>query len=111
MEWRPKKRVTVGGLLILVAASAFAVNWLRPPTPPDEGQAVVIAKAHLVAHNEFNYPRGYWARVVWNPKQGSWYVGFIPARKGGGDTQMIEVLPNRSCRTAPMDFAFFDLHR
>jgi hypothetical protein len=109
MRWRRKKQITIGGLLVLVAASALLLSLLRPPAPPDEGQAILLAKAYLQARAEFDYPLGYWARAVWNSKQGTWRVGFVPARKDGGGTILVEVSRDRSCRTAPMDFSFVDL--
>jgi hypothetical protein len=109
MSWRSKNRTTVGGLLVLVAACALALSLLRPPAPPDEGQAIFLAKAYLQAHNEFDYPSGYWARAVWNAKQGTWRVGFVPARKDGGGSSLVEVSPDRSCRTPLFDHSFFDL--
>jgi hypothetical protein len=102
-------RVTIGGLLALVAACALAINWLRPPPPPDEGQAILLAKAHLATCNVFDYPLGYWARATWNPKRGVWRVGFVPARKDGGPTQLVEVARDRTCKTPMMDISFFDL--
>jgi hypothetical protein len=109
MRWRSKRRITVGGLLVLVAACAVAFSMLRPEAPPDEGQAILLAKAFLQAHNEFDYPSGYWARADWNPKQQSWRVGFVPARKDGGGTMLVEVAPDRSCRATSFDFSFFQL--
>jgi hypothetical protein len=109
MRWRRKKQITIGGLLVVVAVSALLLSLLRPPAPPDEGQAILLAKAYLQAHEEFDYPLGYWARAIWNSKQGIWRVGFVPARKDGGGTILVEVARDWSCRTAPMDFSFFDL--
>jgi hypothetical protein len=111
MERRWGKQVTVSGLLVLIAASALMMSVLRPPTPPDEGQAIVLAKAYLVARDEFDYPRGYWARAVWDQKRGAWRVGFVPARarKDGGASLMVEVSPDRSCRWGSADISFFDL--
>ena len=110
MRWRQKKQITIGGLLVLVAVSALLLTLLRPPAPPDEGQAILLAKAYLQDRNEFDYPLGYWARAVWNSKQGAWRVGFVPAsRKAEGGTILVEVSRDRSCRTAPMDFSFVDL--
>ena len=109
MERRWKKQITVSGVLMLVAGSALVMWLLRPPTTPDEGQAILLAKAYLVTHNEFDYPMGYWARAVWDQTRATWRVGFVPARKDGGCTQMVDVSPDRSCRGASMDFAFFDL--
>ena len=109
MRRRRQKRITIGGLLVLVAVSAVLLSLLRPPAPPDEGQAILLAKAYLQANDEFDYPLGYWARAVWNSKQGTWRVGFVPARKDGGGTILVEVSRDRSCRAAPMDFSFVDL--
>jgi hypothetical protein len=110
MRWRRNKRITIGGLLVLVAVCAVLLSLLRPPAPPDEGQAILLAKAYLQARDEFDYPRGYWARAIWNSKQGTWRVGFVPAsRNYEGGSYLVEVSPDRSCRTAPMDFSFFDL--
>jgi hypothetical protein len=101
--------MTIGGLLVLVAVCALLLSLLRPPAPPDEGQPILLAKAYLQARDEFDYPRGYWARAIWDSKQGTWRVGFVPARKDGGGAYMVEVSPDRSCRTAPIDFSFVDL--
>jgi hypothetical protein len=109
MRWRWKKRTTVGGLLGLVAVCALSFSLARPPAPPDEGQAIFLAKAYLQAQKEFDYPSGYWARAVWNAKQGTWRVGFVPARKDGGYTSLVEVSKDRSCRTPLFDHSFFDL--
>ena len=107
MRW--KRRITLGGLLVLVAACAVVFSLLRPAAPPDEGQAILLAKAYLQAHDEFDYPLGYWARADWNPKRRTWRVGFVPARKDGGATLMVEVSPDRSCRTPSFDYSFFEL--
>ena len=109
MRWRWKKRITIGGLLVLVALCAVLLSLLRPAAPPDEGQAILLAKAYLQTRNEFDYPLGYWARTVWDSEQGTWRVGFVPARKDGGGTMLVEVSRDRSCRTAPIDFSFVDL--
>jgi hypothetical protein len=86
---------------------------MRSPRPPDEGEAILLAKAHLQARNEFDYPRGYWARAVWDPHRGAWSVGFVPARKDGGGNLMVDVYPDRTCREgAIFDHSFFqDLYR
>lgn len=107
----PRKRVrlTIGGLLLLVAACGLLFHLVRPPTPPDEGEAILLAKAYLAAHREFDYPLGYWARAVWDESRGAWRVGFVPARKDGGGSMLVEVSADRSCRTAAFDFGFFDL--
>ena len=94
---------------MLVAVCALLLGLLRPPAPPDEGQAILLAKAYLQARDEFDYPRGYWARASWDSKRGTWRVGFVPARKDGGGTNLVEVSPDRSCQTPPMDFSFVDL--
>jgi hypothetical protein len=111
MERRWRKQVTVNGLLVLVAASALVMSVLRPPAAPDEGQAIVLAKAFLVAHNEFDYPTGYWVRAVWDQKRGTWCVGFMPAtaRQDGGAALMVEVSSDRSCRAASTDISFFKI--
>jgi hypothetical protein len=109
MRWRWKRRITVGGLLVLVAGCAVAFSLLRPEAPPDEGQAILLAKAYLQAQKLFDYPSGYWARADWNPRQRTWRVGFVPARKDGGGTMLVEVAPDRSCRTPSFDFSFFQL--
>ena len=105
-----KKQVTVGGLLMVVAGSALVMSVLRPPTPPDEGEAIVLAKAYLLTHDDFDYPRGYWARAVREETRGSWIVGFVPqSPKQGGYSQAVEVLPNRSCRSSYQGLSFYDL--
>jgi hypothetical protein len=110
MGRRWKMQVTVGGLLVLVAGSALVMSLLRPATPPDEGQAIVLAKAHLLKHNEFDYPRGYWARAEWNVTRGTWIVGFLPhSPKHGGYSLAVEVLPDRSCRSVSPGLSFFDV--
>ena len=73
------------------AVSTLLLSLLRPPPPPDEGQAILLAKAYLQASDEFDYPRGYWARAVWNSKQGTWRVAFVPPRKDGGGTILVDV--------------------
>ena len=103
-----KDEIPVGGLLVLIAATALVMNLLRPPDPPDEGEAILLAKAHLAVHNEFDYPNGYWTRTEWNQRRGSWRVGFLSAGKSGY-VMLVEVSRDRSCRTASMDFSFFDL--
>ncbi len=109
MRWLGKKRITIGGLLVVVAICAVLLSLLRPPMPPDEGQAILLAKAYLQTRNEFDYPLGYWARATWNSERGTWRVGFVPARKTEGGTILVEVSRDRSCRTSPNDFSFFDL--
>jgi hypothetical protein len=109
MRGRWNKRITISGLLVLVAVCAVLLSLLRPPAPPDEGQAIVLARAYLQSRDEFEYPLGYWARAVWDSKQGTWRVGFVPARKDGGGTILVEVLRDRTCRTPSMDFSFFSL--
>jgi hypothetical protein len=47
MQWRRKKSITIGGLLVLVAVCAILLTPLRPPAPPDEGEAILLAKAYL----------------------------------------------------------------
>jgi hypothetical protein len=104
------KQMSVGGLLVLVAGFALVMSLFRPPAPPDEGEALVLAKAYLTTNNEFDYPRGYWSRAVWSQERGTWIVGFVPhSPKQGGATQAVEVSPDRSCRTASPGLAFFDL--
>ena len=106
MRWRRKKQIMIGAFLVLVAADALLLSLLRPPAPPDDGQAILLAEAYLQARDEFDYPLGYRARAVWNSKQGTWRVGFVPSRKDGGGTILVEVSRDRYCRTAPIDFSF-----
>ena len=54
-------------------------------------------------------PGGTGLRTDWNPKQRTWRVGFVPARKDGGGTMLVEVALDRSCRNTSCDFSFFQL--
>src|SRR4051812_44165670 len=92
------KRLTVSGLLVLVAASALVMALLRPPAPPNEVEAIALAKAWFSAHNEFDHPKGYWVRTAWDDKLGAWRVGFTGA---GGSSLLARVSPDRSCRSLP----------
>jgi hypothetical protein len=106
MQWPPEKGMTIGGLLVLVAVSALVIDLFRPAGPPDEFEAIRLAKAHLAAHNEFDYPNGYWVRTQWDKKRLCWRVGFEPVRHGGGHSFLIAVFRDRSCWTEPIDFYF-----
>src|SRR5689334_8357305 len=97
MEWRLKRQTTVGGLLALVALSALTMSILRPVDPPDQAEAIRLARAYLVAHKEFDYPNGYWVRTEWSEKRGSWRVGFHGHKSG--PSLLVEVSRGRSCRT------------
>jgi hypothetical protein len=108
MHGRLSKQITVAGLLGLVAVSAVVMSLLRPPGPPDEVEAIMLAKTYLQTNREFDYPTGYWVRAAWDQKLGYWRVGFLGAG-GRGSTLLLRVSPDRSCRAEPMDISFFDL--
>lgn len=102
------RRLSVGGLLLLIALIALLLAYLRS-TPPNEGQAIMLAKAHFQASNEFSYPKGYWSRADWNPKTQTWRVAFMPATRDGGYSLMTEVFPDKTCKSATFDFSVFDI--
>lgn len=103
-----KRRITLRALLAVVAISAVASSWLRSPAPPGEGQAIELARGFLVKHNEFDYPNGCWTRAEWDPAMARWRVGFLGVG-GQGASMMVEVAHDHSCRSAPMDFTFFNV--
>jgi hypothetical protein len=91
--------------LVVIAASAVCFALLRPAGPPTESEAMQLAKAFLVEHNEFDYPRGYWVRAEWSESRATWRVGFMGS---GGYSMLIDVDRDRRCRLSPMDVSFFD---
>jgi hypothetical protein len=107
MKRHSSRRITLGRLLILVAAIAVVLSLLRSPEPPNEGEAIVLAKEYLVAHGDYDYPHGYWVRTQWNQGRESWRVGFKAPGKKEGPSLMVEVDRDRSCRSAQHDYAFF----
>lgn len=108
MNWRVKQRVTIGGLFVVIAVAAVLLALLRPRGSPDEAEATQLAKSYLAQHNEFHYPGGYWVRTHWI-EGGAWRVGFMSPAGAAGYSQLVLVLPDRTCRPLPMDFQFFDL--
>lgn len=106
MNWRVKKRVTIGGLLVLVAVTGVLLALLRPRGSPDEAEAIQLAKSYLAHQNEFHYPSGYWVRAQWI-EGGSWLVGFMPPAGAGGYSQLVLVFPDRTSLPHPHDPQFF----
>ena len=65
-----KRRITVGSLLVLARGLRRRLQPAATAAPPDEGQAILLAKRYLQDQNLFDYPMGYWARRTGTPSCG-----------------------------------------
>ena len=104
MERRWTYSITLGSLLTFVAAAALVLSILRRQPPPNEWEAIPLAKAHFAVHKEFDYPAGYRSHADWDQQRSVWRVEFKPTPDETGYYLCAEVSRDRTCRTVPIDW-------
>jgi hypothetical protein len=86
----PKVRITLCGMMGLIAAIATAIAYLAPI---DEDRALAIARREVMRAYPANHLNGYRAYVLWRPEQtraGDWEI--MVDRPGLGTSDCIVTL-------------------